>query len=317
MTDWPPGSEDCNRYTRIIIAEALERGIGVEVLDGGRGELRPSLGDRTVSTIESMSELTSAVAFRRCDHKLLTRQILERAGLRVSPGRQASFDDADLEFLDEYEDIVVKPAKGEQGWGITVGVTDAGALERAIVAARTIHDEVVLEARQDGDDLRVIVIDGAVVAASVRRPATVTSNGTDTVGQLITELSDQRSLATDGASRVPLDDATLEVVSAAGVTFETVLEDGRELPVRRTANLHTGGTMHDVTEVLHPTLVDASIAAAKAIEIPVAGIDFIVVAADQPEYTIIEVNEQPGLANHEPQPTVERFVDLLFPETVR
>jgi D-alanine-D-alanine ligase-like ATP-grasp enzyme len=35
----------------------------------------------------------------------------------------------------------------------------------------------------------------------------------------------------------------------------------------------------------------------------------------EPEYVIIEANERPGLANHEPQPTAERFVDLLFPQT--
>ena len=59
----------------------------------------------------------------------------------------------------------------------------------------------------------------------------------------------------------------------------------------------------------------AAIDAAQAIDIPVTGLDFIVPAVDQPEYAIIEANERPGLANHEPQPTAERFIDLLFPQT--
>jgi len=83
--------------------------------------------------------------------------------------------------------------------------------------------------------------------------------------------------------------------------------------VRKTANLHTGGTIHDVTGETHPALISAAIAAAKAIEIPVTGIDLMVKSPRRPEYVFIEANERPGLANHEPQPTAERFVDLLFP----
>ena len=83
--------------------------------------------------------------------------------------------------------------------------------------------------------------------------------------------------------------------------------------LRKAANLHTGGTIHDVTEEVHPRLIAAAVRAARAIEIPVTGIDFIVKSPREPDYWFIEANERPGLANHEPQPTAERFVDLLFP----
>ena len=85
--------------------------------------------------------------------------------------------------------------------------------------------------------------------------------------------------------------------------------------VRRTANLHTGGCLEDVTDILHPVLADAAVRAARALDIPVVGLDLMVVAADQPEYVFIEANERAGLANHEPQPTAERFIDLLFPHS--
>ncbi|MEM1139344.1 MAG: N-acetylglutaminylglutamine synthetase, partial [Pseudomonadota bacterium] len=86
-----------------------------------------------------------------------------------------------------------------------------------------------------------------------------------------------------------------------------------EIIVRRTANLHTGGTIHDVTDQTHPVLINAAISAARAINIPVTGIDLMVKSPRKPDYVFIEANERPGLANHEPQPTAERFVDLLFP----
>jgi len=311
----PEGYDQLNRYARVIVDEAVRRGIDVDVLDPDAGELALVCNGRRVTTFESLSELTTAVAFRRCDHKVWTRHILERAGLRVAPGRVATHDDADLGFLAEWKDIVVKPARGEGGQGLTVGVTEPDALDEAISMAQAVCPEVLLERRCEGDDLRVVVIADEVVAASVRRPPTITGNGRDTVAELVESLSRERSQATDGAARIPFDATTLAVVRAGGCEGHTVLDEQEVLAVRRTANVHTGGTIDDVTDRLHPTLADVAVAAAQAIDIPVVGVDLMVSAVDGPEYTIIEANEQPGLANHEPQPTVERFVDLLFPES--
>src|SRR5690242_13414011 len=78
---------------------------------------------------------------------------------------------------------------------------------------------------------------------------------------------------------------------------------GRRLRVRRTANLHTGGTIDDVTDRLHPAIAEAAVRASRAIGIPVTGLDFLVPDVAGPEHVFIEANERPGLANHEPQPT--------------
>ena len=307
--------DELNRYTQIIVDEALRRGVSVDVIDPRRGELELSLGATRVRTLESLSELTSAVAFRRCDHKGHTREVLVRAGLQVPAGRVATFDDADVAFLTEHRDLVVKPARGEQGWGITVGVTDERELATATEEARRVCAEVLLEQRCDGDDLRVIVIDDEVIAASVRRPPRIVGDGTSTVAGLIGVLSAAREAATAGASTIPLDATTEAVVRAAGLQLDSVPDEGVEITVRRTANVHTGGTIEDVTDLLHDHVVDAALAAARAIDIPVVGLDLIVPDLRGPDHVFIEANEQPGLANHEPRPTVQRFVDLLLPST--
>jgi D-alanine-D-alanine ligase-like ATP-grasp enzyme len=95
-----------------------------------------------------------------------------------------------------------------------------------------------------------------------------------------------------------------------------VLDEGDSLVVRRTANLHTGGTISDVTGQLSPALAEAALKATETINIPVAGVDMLVPSIEGEDYVIVEVNERPGLANHEPQPTAERFIDLLFPQSV-
>jgi GNAT-family acetyltransferase (TIGR03103 family) len=175
---------------------------------------------------------------------------------------------------------------------------------------------VVVEECFTGQDLRLLVIDYALVAAAIRRPARVVGDGRATVRALIETQSRRRAAATDGESRIPLDAETERCVADAGFGLDDVPPEGREITVRKAANLHTGGTIHDVTDTVHPVLARAAVDAARAIEIPVTGIDLMVKAPDQPDYVFIEANERPGLANHEPQPTAERFIDLLFPLTV-
>jgi GNAT-family acetyltransferase (TIGR03103 family) len=315
----PPKLDELNPYARIIADEALRRGIRVEVTDAEWGEMRLSLAGRTVLTRESLSEFTSAVAMSRCDDKRVTRRIMERAGVRVPRGAVAREGDLDAAraLLDELGEVVVKPARGEQGKGITVGVADAEALERAVALAVQHCPDVLVEELVDGEDLRVVVIDHEVVAAALRRPAEVIGDGRSTVTELVRRTSRRRERATGGESRIPLDDATAEVVAAAGYAMDDVPPHGERVRVRRTANLHTGGTIEDITDRLHPQIAEAAVRASRAIGIPVTGLDFLVPDPAGPGHVFIEANERPGLANHEPQPTVARFVDLLFPETRR
>ncbi|HEY8524016.1 MAG TPA: N-acetylglutaminylglutamine synthetase [Acidimicrobiales bacterium] len=304
-----------NPYARIVADEAVRRGIAVEVLDLAAGELRLSHGGRSIVTRESLSELTTAVAMSRCDDKRHTRRILSRAGLAVPAGHDATFDEADHEFLAEMEEVVVKPARGEQGQGVTVGIRDDDELDKALQLARRYCEDVLIEQRVPGEDLRVVVIDHEVVAAAIRRPAHVVGTGNHTVRELIEAQSRRRAAATGGESTIPIDDETERTVRDAGWSLTDVLPEGVELTVRRTANLHTGGTIHDVTADLHPELGAAAVTASEALGIPVTGLDLIVPSPTEPEGVFIEANERPGLANHEPQPTAERFIDLLFPTT--
>ena len=94
-----------------------------------------------------------------------------------------------------------------------------------------------------------------------------------------------------------------------------MLPEGESLVVRKAANVHTGGTIHDVTPALNPKLAEVACRAARALEMPVVGLDLMVPDVRGTEYWILEANERPGLANHEPQPTAARFVDFLFPAT--
>ncbi len=312
-----PALEDkLNPYVTIIVNEARRRGIRTQIIDAEGGFFRLSYGGRSVACRESLSEFTSAVAMSICDDKATTRRIVERAGVAVPDQILAGAAEDIAAFLEKHGSVVVKPARGEQGKGIAIGLSTLDEVLEAIDFARTFSNDVLIEECVAGQDLRLVVIDYKVVAAALRKPAEVTGNGRSTIRELIDTQSRRRAAATGGESRIVIDDEVQRCLQAAGHGLDDILEEGRTLAVRRTANLHTGGTIHDVTGETHSTLIEAAIRAARAIEIPVTGIDLMVENPRKPEYRFIEANERPGLANHEPQPTAERFVDFLFPLSV-
>lgn len=312
----PSGQTGLNPYAQIISDEARRRGIAVEVLDSENGFISLQHGGRTIVCRESLSELTTAVAMSRCDDKQVTSRILDQAGLEVPRQQEAGTPEENAAFLKTCKALVVKPAQGEQGKGVHVNLTESEPVETAIDTCRHICDKVLLEEFYPGEDLRIVVIDNRVIAAAIRQPPRVFGTGQHTIRTLIDKQSRRRSAATSGESRIPIDDETQRCIAEAGYQLDDVLPAETVLQVRKAANLHTGGTIHDVTDQLHPVLKQAAVTAARSIGIPVVGLDFIVASAAEPDYVIIEANERPGLANHEPQPTAERFLDLLFPQTI-
>ncbi|OCX25087.1 N-acetylglutaminylglutamine synthetase [Pseudomonas graminis] len=311
-----PGPQaDFNPYARIIVEEAHRRGIEVQVDDAEAGLFTLIHGSRRVRCRESLSDLTTAVSMTLCQDKRMTQKTLKAVGLAVPVQQLAGNGDDNLAFLEEHQRVVVKPVDGEQGQGVAVDLRTIEDVQAAVERARQFDSRVLLESFHEGLDLRIVVIGFDVVAAAIRRPAEIIGDGRHTVGQLIEAQSRRRSAATDGESKIPVDDETRRTVEEAGFSFDSVLPADQRLAVRRTANLHTGGCLEDVTAILHPVLKDAAVRAARALDIPVVGLDLMVPAADQPEYVFIEANERCGLANHEPQPTAERFVDLLFPHS--
>ena len=311
-----PGPEvGLNPYASILVEEAYKRGIDVQIDDAAAGLFTLSHGGRRIRCRESLSDLTSAISMSLCQDKCLTHKVLSQAGLNVPTQQLAGNADDNLAFVEQHGRVVVKPVDGEQGNGVAVDLHSIEQVQQAIEAARAFDSRVLLESFHEGLDLRIVVIGFEVVAAAIRRPAQVIGDGQHRIQRLIEAQSRRRQAATGGESRIPLDAETLRTVQAAGYDYDSILPAGQVLAVRRTANLHTGGCLEDVTAVLHPVLADAAIRAARALDIPVVGLDLMVPAADQPDYVFIEANERAGLANHEPQPTAERFIDLLFPHS--
>lgn len=182
---------------------------------------------------------------------------------------------------------------------------------RTVPARTGVDHELLFSDPERGSSIWSLAVDPA---AALRMPPEVIGTGDRSVRDLIRAQSRRRSKASGGEASIPLDEVTEATVVAAGWALDDVLPRGTRLRVRQTANLHLGGTIHDVTAQLNPELSRVALAAAAAIDIPVIGIDLIVPDVTGDEYVFIEANERPGLANHEPQPTASAFLDFLFPD---
>ena len=131
--------------------------------------------------------------------------------------------------------------------------------------------------------------------------------------ELIEAQSRRRAAATGGESRIPIDEVTEATVAEAGWSFDDVLPEGVRLRVRRTANLHQGGTIHDVTAEVHPELCAVAVAAADAIGIPVTGIDLLVPDVTGDRLRVHRGQRAPGPGQPRAAAHRGRFVDFLFP----
>ena len=117
---------------------------------------------------------------------------MSRAGLHVP--NQCWFDTLDQAeaFLNKHQRIVVKPARGEGGAGISVDIRTPEELASAIEFAHRVCETVLLEEFCVGEDLRIVVIDFEVVAAAIRRPVQVIGTGRDNIAELIRIQSSRR-----------------------------------------------------------------------------------------------------------------------------
>ncbi|TVQ80743.1 MAG: N-acetylglutaminylglutamine synthetase [Bradymonadales bacterium] len=304
-----------NAYAKIIVQEARRRGVVVKVSSAERSLFQLSFGGRHIHCQESLTEMTSAISYLYCADKSLTNRILQEHGLQVPDQIEVQTDQQVRDFVKKFSRVVVKPVDSEQGRGVSVDLRSFTQVKEAIQKARKFSQRVLVEEFREGQDLRVVVIDYKTVAASLRVPPRILGTGSHSIRQLIEKRNRRTIAATGGESKVPLDEETERCLRQAGWSYTDILPEAEELEVRKTANLHTGGSMIDVTDQISKDLKLAAEKAAKALFVPVVGLDFLIESVDSSDYVIVEANERPGLANHEPQPTAERFIDLLFPQT--
>lgn len=200
--------------------------------------------------------------------------------------------------------LVVKPLDRGGGKGVTADIRSIDQLEAAVARARGLTSRPLLVERHvDGEDHRLMVVDGELVAAIRRSPATVVGDGESSVGMLIDALN--RTRLRDLHSRlylkqIAVDEILLEQLAAQAVDLGSVPPAGAAIRLRSNANRSTGGDCVDVTSSVHPDVAAAAVAICETIGLRCAGLDYlckdISLPPDAGGGSFIEVNTTPGLS---------------------
>ncbi|MGE0348942.1 cyanophycin synthetase [Hydrogenophaga sp.] len=309
--------------TAAIVAAATDRGIPhLRLNEGNLVQLGHGRRQRRIWTAET--DRTSAIAGGIAGDKDLTKTLLQACGVPVPEGQVVDSPAAAWEAAQEIGlPVVVKPSDANHGRGVSLDLSERGDVEKAFAVADAEGSEVMVERHVRGDEHRLLVVKGRVVAAARGESLSVVGDGRATVAELIDSQlnSDPRR---GEAEEFPLETIRLErepvmrlLLERQGLSGGAVPAAGRHVLVQRNGNVAI-----DCTDEVHPEVAFAASLAARAVGLDVAGVDLVAQDIRRPLQeqggAIVEVNAGPGLLMHlkpaagHPRPVGRAIIDHLF-----
>ncbi len=273
------------------------------------------------------SETSSIGVELACD-KEDTKYLLEQAEIEVPRGDIISRERSLKETCEHIGyPLVIKPIDGNHGRGISVDVRSYEDAVKAFHAAKEVSRRVIVENYIRGEDYRLLVINNTFVAAALRSPAHVIGDGKSTITELVAEVNTdpRRGYGHEKElTAITINDLTKTIIADAGYAEDSVLAQGEKLILKDTANLSTGGTAEDVTDIVHPANVAMAERISKIIDLDICGIDIMTTDISKPLSetggAVLEVNAGPGFRMHLaptkglPRNVAAPVVDKLFPQ---
>lgn len=314
--------------TGAIVEEAEARGIPVRRLDEG-SLVQLGYGGHRKIIEATIVWSTRAVGVDIAQDKILTKQMLENAGIPVPRGGTArGAEEAVIMARGIGYPVVVKPVNGNQGKGVTLNIRSDSEVRNAYKIASYYCPSVLVERCISGKHYRLLVVGDRMVAASERIPAHVVGDGEHNVGELI-EMVNASELRGEGhekpLTKIAVDPVVLAFLAKQGKSLKYLPSRGEVLFLRENANLSTGGTARDVTDLVHPDNARIAVRAALTVGLDVAGVDVVAPDISMPidggdlRGAVIEVNSCPGLRMHlhpsegRLRPVARAIVEVMFP----
>lgn len=312
--------------TGCIVDEAIARGIPyIRLNRHSLVQLGYGMNQKRIRA--TIASTTSSIAVDIACDKEETKNLLEAAEIPVPRGRIVYSEDGLKEALERISyPIVTKPVDGNHGKGATTNITNWEDAVRGLEAAKKYSRGVIVEKFITGQDHRVLVINYKFVAAAIRKPASVIGDGKSTIQELIDKTNEdpRRGYGHEKTlTQIKVDDFTMDMLTKANHTLESVLPNGEELFLKPTANLSTGGTATDVTDMVHPDNIFMCERIARIIGLDICGIDIMAENLTEPVKdnggAILEVNAAPGFRMHIdpaegiPRNVAEPVIDMLYP----
>jgi cyanophycin synthetase len=312
--------------TSTIVEAAKSRNIPVIRLDSG-SLVQLGHGCEQKRIEATITDNTSNIAVDLASDKNKTKTILKEAGITVPEGFLISTSEELDRTIEEMGfPLVIKPNNSNQGKGVTIGIKNKAQACRGFEKAKVYGEEVLVERVIPGNDYRLLVINYKFVAAAKRTPAMVTGDGILKIRELIDMVNLDPSRGDDHENtltKIRIDASTEEILKYQDFSMDYVPPVGKNIYLKHTANLSTGGTSEDVTDLIHPEVVSLAERVARIIGLDICGIDFISEDIGLPlksgKGVIIEVNAAPGFRMHthpvkgKPRNVGKAVIDMMFP----
>jgi cyanophycin synthetase len=270
---------------------------------------------------------TSNIAVDIACDKEQTKRMLDMASIPVANGG-ICVDEEDLEQTIKKigYPIVIKPLDGNHGKGASINLNKWEDAVEGLAHAKQYSRRVIVEKFITGFDFRILVIDNKLVAAAKRVPAHVVGNGRNTIQELINTVNSdpRRGYGHENVlTEITVDRDTEDLLEKLEYTLETIPSKEEIVYLKSTANLSTGGTSVDVTEMLHPENIFIAERISRVIGLDICGIDIMAENLTQPLKenggVVLEVNAAPGFRMHLapseglPRNVASPVVDMLYP----
>lgn len=270
---------------------------------------------------------TSSIAVDIACNKEQTKKMLDMASIPVARGSICVDEESLAETIKKIGyPIVLKPLSGNHGKGASINVTNWEDAVSGLAFAQEYGKRVIVEKFITGFDFRILVIDNKLVAAAKRVPAHIIGNGKDTIQQLIdtTNLDPRRGYGHENVlTKIDVDRDTEDLLEKLGYTLDTIPRIGEIVFLKSTANLSTGGTSVDVTDMMHPKNIFLAERISRVIGLDICGVDIMAENLTQPLKenggVILEVNAAPGFRMHLapseglPRNVASPVIDMLYP----
>jgi cyanophycin synthetase len=275
----------------------------------------------------TVTSRTPHIAVELASDKEETNRLLANLGLPVPRQRLVQrADDAAAAAERIGYPVVVKPYNANHGRGISIHLTSEEQVRTAFELAQEHSRSVIVESFITGEDHRMLVINGKLVAVAQRVPGHVVGDGVHTIEELVEEVNQdpRRGVGHEKVlTRLVFDHQAEALLAAKGYTRSTVPAEGERVFLRSTGNLSTGGTATDMTDVVHPDNAEMAVRAIRAIGLDVGGVDFLTTDITESHRdvggAICEVNAAPGFRMHmapsegRPRDVGGPVLDMLFP----
>jgi cyanophycin synthetase len=312
--------------TGSIVDEAVARDIPFIRLNG-ESLVQLGYGKNQVRFRATMTDRTSSIAVDLASNKDETKRMLADAAIPVAKGMCIVHEEEVKEVIEKVKfPLVFKPLDGNHGKGASINVkTEEEAIE-AFHHAKKYSRKIIVEKFITGYDFRVLVINHRFIAAALREPAHVIGDGTSTIQQLIDKENKdpRRGYGHENVlTEISIDKETHDQLAKYNYALDTILKKGEQCYLKGTANLSTGGTSTDVTDIMHPTNIFICERISRVIGLDICGIDIMAQNLSEPLETsggvVLEVNAAPGFRMHLapakglPRNVAAPVIDMLYP----